>query len=395
MGMDPPDDDIQFDFFDEEPPTAEAAAQPRVRLPQRASRRARAATAAGGPPHSLAPLVRLAFVIFVVIFIVLLFALLISSCAGQSKHDLYGNYMDKVNTIALQSTSDGKQTISALTTPGLTPKAIAGKLGNVATEEQQNVAAAQKLSPPGKLRNEDANLVQSLQLRESGVSGLAQAFAQSTSKTKASVEALDIVKQTYRLLASDVTWDDLFQAPSVTVLTNEGVRGVTVPSSHFLAEPDLVITEHAVAALLARINNTQGSTSTTPAGLHGTNIVSTAALPNGTGGTSEVLSTSSLNTVTTSSSLVFQVTIHNGGISQEVQIPVTLVINRPPPKGPITKTEKVQLIDPGQDQTVTFSDLEGVPFASQTKITVDVAKVPYELNLSNNSASYQVIFSLP
>ncbi|HEX4519802.1 MAG TPA: CARDB domain-containing protein [Gaiellaceae bacterium] len=392
--MDPPDDDIQFDFFDEEPPTAESAPQTRVRMPQRPRRRERTGGGGGASTGHLGPLGRLAFVVFVIIGIVLLFSLLISSCT-ESKHSAYSSYMDKVDTIANQSTSNGKQTISALTTPGLTSAKIAAKLENIAAEEQQNVVSAQKLSPPGKLRSEDANLVQALQLRVSGVSGLAKAFAASNSKTKQSAEALDIVQQTYRLLASDVIWDDLFQAPAVTVLTNENVRGVTVPSSHFLADPDLVVTKHAVTSLLNRINQGGGgNTNTGAAGLHGTNIVSVAALPNGVGGSSQTLSEGTLNTVTSSSSLVFQVTIHNGGISQEVQVKVTLVINRPD-KSPITKTETVQLIDPGQDQTVTFGDLGDVPFASQTKVTVDVAAVPHETNLSNNSAQYQVIFSLP
>jgi hypothetical protein len=392
--MDPPDDDIQFDFFDEEPPTAESASQTRVRMPQRPRRRQRAAGGGGGSSTLLGPLGRLAFVVFVIIGIVLLFSLLISSCT-ESKHSAYANYMNKVATIGAQSTSNGKQMISALTTSGLTSKQIASKLQNISAEEQQNVVSAQKLSPPGKLRNEDANLIQALQLRVSGVSGLAKAFAVANSKTKQSAEALDIVGQTYRLLASDVIWDDLFQAPSVKVLQTENVRGVTVPSSHFLADPDLVITKHAVTSLLDRINQTGGGGSSgTAAGLHGTNIVSVAALPNGVGGSSQTLTEGTLNTVTSSSSLVFQVTIHNGGISQEVQVKVTLVINRPS-KSPITKTETVQLIDPGQDQTVTFSDLGDVPFASQTKVTVDVAAVPHETNLSNNSAQYQVIFSLP
>ena len=84
-----------------------------------------------------------------------------------------------------------------------------------------------------------------------------------------------MVQQAYRLLASDVVWDDLFQAPSVAVLDQEGVRQVTVPSSHFLAVPDLIITEHAMTLILDRITNS-GSTSTSgTTGLHGTNIVST------------------------------------------------------------------------------------------------------------------------
>jgi hypothetical protein len=167
-----------------------------------------------------------------------------------------------------------------------------------------------------------------------------------------------------------------------------------VPGSHFLSEPDLVITSHAMSQILDRISTS--SSTATPTGLHGTNIASVSALPNGTGGTATPLVAGQLNTVTTSSSLVFQVTVHNGGISQEVQIPVTLTIGRPASQGgPITKTEKIQLIDPGTDQSVTFSDLGSVPFASPTTVTVDVAKVPGEVNVANNHAEYNVIFSLP
>jgi hypothetical protein len=387
--MDPPDDDIQFDFFDDEPvtdETTERARSPRIgRKPRDPST----------TPHQLKPLGRLLAVVICVVFLLLVFALLISSCAGESKKSLYGNYMDKVSTISSQSATDGANAVKALTTPGLGAAAIVKKLNAIAAQEAQNVASAQGMSPPGKLRGEHMNLIEALALRESGVKGLASGFQKTIgSKTKQSVEALELSQQAYRLLASDVVWDDLFKAPSETVLDTQGVRGVTVPGSHFLADPETFITAHAMAQILQRISN--ATSTSTPTGLHGTNIQSVSALPNGTGGTSEVLVAGQLNTVTTSSSLVFQVTVHNGGISQEVQIPVTLTISRPSSQGgPITKTEKIQLIDPGTDQSVTFSDLGSVPFASPTQVTIDVAKVPGEINVANNHASYQVIFSLP
>src|SRR5262249_2155593 len=283
------------------------------------------------------------------IFLLLVFALLISSCSSNKKSG-YSNYMNKVATIASQSSTDGANTVKALTTPGVGAAAIVKKLNAIAAQEAQNVSAAQGMSPPGRLRGEHMNLIEALALRESGVRGLASGFQKTIgSKTKASGEALELSQQAYPLLASDRGWDDLFKAPAEKVLENEGVRGVTVPASHFLAEPDLVITAHAMSQILDRISTS--SSTTTPTGLHGTNIQSVAALPNGTGGTSTTLVAGQLNTVTTSSSLVFQVTVHNGGISQEVQIPVTLTIGRPASQGgPITKTEKIQLIDPGTDQ---------------------------------------------
>jgi len=45
--MDPPEDDLDFDFFDDEPATTEVqSTQPRVRLPRRGGRRDGAAAAA-------------------------------------------------------------------------------------------------------------------------------------------------------------------------------------------------------------------------------------------------------------------------------------------------------------------------------------------------------------
>ncbi len=396
------DDDIEFDFFDEEEPaTVEASSQqPRMRLPQRPMagrlRRPRGPGGPGGGSQApLKPLSRLLVLVVSVTVILFGFTFVISSCAGESTHSRYAKYVDKVNTIASQSTTDGQDTVAALTTQGLSTTAIVSKLDTIAADEQQNVNAAATLSPPGKLRAEHEHLLEALELRVSGVSGLARAFQKTVgSKSKESAEAIALSQQAYRLLASDIVWDDLFMVPANHQIELDGVHQVNISESHFLANPDLVITEHAMSEILARISGSTGSS--TPSGLHGTDVVSVAALPNGAGGASQVLSAGTLNTVTTSSSLLFKVTIHDGGISQEVQIPVTLTIGRPQAQGgPITRTKKIQLIDPGDDASVVFGDLGQVPFASQTTVSVDVAKVPGETNVGNNSAQYNVIFSLP
>jgi hypothetical protein len=109
-----------------------------------------------------------------------------------------------------------------------------------------------------------------------------------------------------------------------------------------------------------------------------------------------VLSTSTLTTVTATTTLAFDVVVTDSGSSQEVQVPVTLTIDRPQAQGgPITKTQTIDVINPSESKTLTFSNLGQVPFASQTTITVDVATVPGEVNKLNNTAAYQVIFSLP
>ncbi len=383
--MDPRDDDIDFDFFDEEPATTEAQAPSRVRLPRRGGRGPGGFR--GAAPHGLTPLLRLLAVIAIVIAILVFFGLVIQSCASTSKHDEYAHYMDKVAVIAHSSAADGSSVADALTTPGVKVADLRTKLAGIAELERQNVNAAEGLHPPGPLRTANQFMVEALQLRVSGVQGLADSF-QLTSAKKVTGSAATLSDQAARLLAGDVVWDDSFLAPAAQVMKSKGVNGVVVPESHFVTNHDL-ISEKSMSLVLQRLS---GTTTGTPTGVHGTNIVSVKAVPGG-----PTLSTSTdLNTVTASPDLGFDVVVHDGGESQEVGIKVTLTIQRVPATGTaIVKTQTIDVINPGQDVTVHFTKVDvGKLLAEKAKLTVDVAPVAGELKRSNNSASFPVIFSL-
>jgi hypothetical protein len=75
-----------------------------------------------------------------------------------------------------------------------------------------------------------------------------------------------------------------------------------------------------------------------------------------------------------------------------VRIPVTLTIRKSPEN--IVKTQTIAIINPGEQQTVTFRNLGQPPFATRTSITVEVKPVTGETRRENNSAEYPVIFSL-
>ncbi len=378
--MDPRDDDIQFDFFDEEPATTEAQSSPsRVRLPRRGIRGPR-----GPAGPALTPLLRLLALIAIIIAALVFFGLLIQSCASTSKHDAYKSYMAKVGSIAQSSASDGAQVATDLTTPGVKVTDLASKLDGVAEQERQNVAAGQRLNPPGKLRPEHEDLIEALQLRVSGVQGLADTF-RKTASSKATTDAALLATPAERLLASDVIWDDLFRGPATTQMKNDNINGVVAPESHFVTNQDL-ISERSMTLVLQRLRGASTSGGT-PTGIHGTNIVDTKVLPGGL-----TLSQVNENTVTATTDLQFVVTIADSGDSQEVGIKVTLTIQKA--QGAIVKTQTVDLINPGQTKSVTFKNLGQVPFAQRTTINVDVAPVPGEHNTANNKGSYPVIFSL-
>lgn len=380
--MDPRDDDIQFDFFEEEPATTEAqSSQSRVRLPRRGVRGPRGPA---GPNRGLTPLLRLLALIAIIIAALVFFGLLVQSCASTSKHDAYKSYMAKVGSIAQSSASDGAQVATDLTTPGVKVTDLATKLDGVAEQERQNVAAGQRLNPPGRLRPEHEDLIEALQLRVSGVQGLADTF-RKTASSKASTDAALLAAPAERLLASDVIWDDLFRGPATTQMKDDSINGVVAPESHFVTNQDL-ISERSMTLVLQRLRGASTSGGT-PTGIHGTNIVETKVLPGG-----QTLSQTNENTVTATTDLQFVVTIADSGDSQEVGIKVTLTIQKA--QGAIVRTQTVDLINPGQTKSVTFKDLGQVPFAQRTTVNVDVAPVPGEHNTANNKASYPVIFSL-
>ena len=382
--MDPRDNDIEFDFFDEEPATTEAqSSQSRVRLPRRGGR-GPGIHGPAGPSRGLTPLLRLLALIAIIVAALVFFGLLVQSCASTSRHDAYKSYMAKVGSVAQSSASDGAQVATDLTTPGVKVADLASKLDGVAEQERQNVAAALRLDPPGPLRPENEDLIEALQLRVSGVQGLADTF-RKTSSSKASTDAALLAAPAERLLASDVIWDDLFRGPATTQMKNDNVSGVVAPESHFVANQSL-ITEQSMVLVLQRLRGASTSGGT-PTGIHGTNIVETKVLPGG-----QVLSQANENTVTATTDLAFVVTIADSGDSQEVGIQVTLTIQKP--KGAIVKTQTVDLINPGQTKSVTFKNLGQVPFAQKTTVLVDVAPVPGERNTDNNKGSYPVIFSL-
>jgi len=371
-------DDIEFDSFDDEPATAETQPEPRGRL-------RRGTGGPAGPSHGVGPILRLAAFVVLVIVVVLVFGLLLQSCSSSSRHSAYASYMKKVDAIASQSTSNGKQVASALT--ALKVQDIVSKLQGIADSEQQNVQAAEKLDPPGRLRDENRYLIQALQLRAAGIASLASAFQQTSSSKSNSADANLLAQQANRLLASDVIWDDYFRALTQKQLQHDGVSGVIPPSSTVVTGN--LATPHSMALVLQRIRG--ASTGGTVSGLHGTNIISVKANPGG----KELSSSASLNTITASTDLSIAVTVEDSGDFQETHIPVTLTITAGTKQAPIVKTQQIQLINPGEQATVTFTDLGAVPIATPGVLKVDVKPVPGEIKIDNNSARYNIILSLP
>jgi CARDB protein len=376
------DSDIEFDFFDDEPETGESPSS---------TGRSRSQRPPGGQPpkrppgHGISPTVRLAGLIVFAILIVVLLVLWVQSCSGTSKKSSYQHYLDKIAPLAVDSNRGGTALATAIATPGIKANELATKMEQLASQQQTDAQQASRIKAPSSLAKRHLDLVEALQLRVDGLTGLARQLRAGAGSTKVAETATNLASQTQLLVASDVLWQDRWRAPVIHTMRVDGVTGLTVPISRFLQEQG-VDSSAFWTPVVERLNGNTTSGGNTSGRAVGTKLVSTKALPKG-----QVLSESQLNTVVDSTNLGFAVTVENSGDVQVASVQVTITIKQ---AKPITASRTISLINPGQTVTVDFKNLPQPEFVVRTTLEVDVAPVPGETNPHNNSASYPVIFSL-
>ena len=378
------DTDIEFDFFDE-PETEEATERVRTprRPPPRGPRRPMR------PPAGLIPMLRLAGLIAFLILAVVLFVVLARGCASGSKHSKYDSYLGDVRGIASGSAGIGRQLNATLAATGIKESELEAKIKGYAAQEQQQVAQARGLNPPGPLRVEHDHLIEVLSLRASGLSRLADAFRQTATAKNATAAGGLIASQARLLVASDVFWDFYFKEPTQRELERQGISDVGgVPGSVVFPNPDLASTQ-AMMTVWQRVHG--AATGGTAGGKHGSALGAVKALPDGK--TLTAGASASSNEITASTDLAFQVTVEDSGDFQEFNVGVTLTIQKSPK--PIVLRKKIPVINAGETKTVTFTniDINGL-FGLPTTVKVDIEPVPGETTTTNNSAEYKVIFSL-
>ena len=379
------DDETELGFF-EEPETLESPRRPRRRKGSQSGGPRRPSP----PPQGAVALTRLAGAVALAIAVVVALVFWVGSCQGQSKHDEYSSYMDSVRPIAQSSAQAGAALPGELRTAHTVPE-LQARLEQWSRQQQQDYDEALRLRPPGPLQAAHQQVLATLQLRAIGLAGLANALAASGSKSETAMGD-SLAQQAQLLSASDIVWADLFKLPATEALTRLGVTGVVPPPSVFVRNSE-VISPQSFKFVYGRLKSQTGGKGGTPTGLHGSALEGTDAV---VAGQSKPLSTTSPTTVEVAASLQFRVTFTNSGNFQETQVPVTLtilVLGRTV----LTQKEVVPSIVPQGRQTVTFKNLQ-LPtsaFGQQATVHVEIGKVPGEVKLDNNSASYPVFFSLP
>jgi hypothetical protein len=371
------DDGLDFDFF-EDSPTVEESRESRETRPRTRPRLPRRPP--GGPGS---PLLRRAALIVGAILLVVVLVLWVNACRADAKKGHYEDYMEGASGVAADSAAIGRELNELLFSSGVQLEDLQSQLDGLRERQSQTVRRAEALDAPGPLRNQQESLVEALQLRVSGLNGLARAFSQvsGTGEGEAQQAGELLAKQSERLVASDVVYEDLFSARAQEVMEQQGVTGVAVPESDFVTNSDLA-SPTSWTQIVQRITQPPGE----GGGLRGNRIAGVFIQPG-----DQQLSPTEENTCKVSDDLAFDVAVENSGDSQETQVKVSLTIQQSPT--PIRKEQTIQVINPGETKTVTFPNPGNVEFANRTVVKVTVEPVQGETNKANNTAEYVCFFT--
>jgi len=344
----------------------------------------------GGRTAALPPLEyrRLAGLGVGILAVVVVLFLLARSCSGSSTKSHNEDYVNALTTQVLkpsdvvaarfQKTFDLQHASLALVSQRLATqlKAMRGVR-----------ARAETLKPTKQLEPYQPALLQALQLRVTGLQCMSERI-RSAWGAKPQAAGVQLYPCTGQLNASDYVYADFFANGANAALKEMGAAGV--PTSQFLSPAQLdLLTPTGIGLTMQRLH--PGPVH----GIHGTQVGSVVASPAGT-----TLQPGTLNILKGNRQLVFVVSVLNSGKFTEVGVGVRLSLKRAAGSGaPIVKTARIPSIAAGATQTVRFPDLfasnQTAPaFSARYRLTVTSLKVPGEHNLTNNTATYDVEFSI-
>ena len=332
---------------------------------------------------------RLAMLAAGIIVVVLVLVLLTQACSGSSATSKNQAYMSQVQSVLKKSDSAGSQLNAMLHSPQpIKKKAALAQLTAIKGVAQSALNDATNLKPTSQTKQWQQYLLQSLSYRVNGLSCLILGVPAAYKAKHARAGGSQLVPCLQQLLASDVIYQYSYANPVSDALRKDNIQ-VQIPTSQFLAgNASSLVTAGALGGALKHWK----PGSSVGHGLHGLQLDTVVARFDN--GKTVTLQAGSVNTVKVQN-LSFLVTAHNGGNYTETDIPVTVTIGTG--SSAVKKSATISTIGKGQSKTVEiggFGSGTFVTFDKPIPVKVLVTPVPGEHTVSNNSQTYQIIFSL-
>ena len=330
------------------------------------------------------PVLRLLLVLAAIIVVVVVVVFAARSAIHGGEAADYQLYMGSVADILERSDAVGASLEELLTTPGETNLTqIRSKLDEFVTTSEGLQAEAEALEAPKDLVEKSVHQVFLLVMsfRHMGVADLKPSLMNALEVQETETATEQISHALYYLENSDFLYEEVFVRDATTLLQEKGLTGVTVPSTHFLSNPDLA-SAAKVLDILAELRSTGNLQA-----IHGVAVSKVVAMPD-----NKPITAGGTFNLTSSDELVFVVTVENQGNQEEKKVPVVVTLKL----GDQTqkKTVEIPSIKAKKEITIEVEGITPTAYGEVAKLTVKAGPVQGEKYSDNNTITANVIFKL-
>jgi hypothetical protein len=369
-------------FFDEgDEPTRVRTRRARPRRPATGSR-------GPAPPDRQTARTRQAIALAGLIVLIILIVLGVNGCLNSRKDNALKDYNRNVTAVINDSDgSVGKPFFQLMAQGARNASDLQGQVNQLRLNADEDVKRAKAFSVPGDMTAAQRNLELVLNLRDEGLTKIAGLIPSALGRGQTAESAMrSIAAEMQTFLASDVVYNQRVAPLIKDAFDKNGINGQQISGSRFMPSVAWLSPTYVSDRLTGSSTGTGTSGQPTP-GLHGHGLLSTSI-------GDKVLqpsSTGAVNTVPASANVTFTVKFANQGDSDERNVKVSVNV-----KGggkDITQPKTIAQTKTKQTQTVNIPLGQAPPVATGTKVTVSIAKVPGEENLTNNNSEYTVIFT--
>lgn len=330
------------------------------------------------------PMIRLLLFVAALIVLVVIIVLAARGCSSGGDAADYNRYMLAVADILERSDVVGADMSKLLTDPGDTNRTnIQTKLDSfIATCEQLEVEA-QKLETPKDLHDVNQMFLVVMNFRQQGVTELKPAIIGALEVQDTEVPAQQMQHALYYLTSSDFLYAEVFVRKTTTILGEQEISGVLVPTSQFLTDLNLA-SKNEILAILGRLKSTGVLQAT-----HGVALKKVVAMPDD----KEITAGGTFN-LTMSDELTFVVTVENQGNMDETDVPVVISLRSSGSAEPVEVSMKIPSIKANTEIEVPVEGLDPAEYGEVALLRVEVGPVQQEKYSDNNWIEADVIFKL-
>jgi hypothetical protein len=370
-------------FFDEgDEPTRVRTRPARPRRPATGSR-------GSAPPDRQTARTRQAVALGGLIVLIILIVLGVNGCLNSRKDNALKDYNRNVTAVINDSDgSVGKPFFQLMSQGARNSQDLQVQVNQLRLNADEDVKRAKSLSVPGDMAAAQRNLELVLNLRDEGLKKIADLIPSALGRGQTAENAMKgIAAQMQSFLASDVVYSQRVAPLINDALDKNGIHGQQIAGSRFMTQGVGWLSPTYVSDRLTGTSSGTGTSGQPTPGLHGHGLLSTSI-------GDKVLQPSSTGAVTTvpaSNNVTFAIKFANQGDSDERNVKVSLNV-----KGAgknITQSKTIAQTKTKETQTVNIALGQAPPVGTGTTVTVSIAKVPGEENLTNNRSEYTVIFT--